>query len=520
MRKMPGGPALRVLMNLYLKRPKKLLKKVLTILGLFLSGALVYSWIRFLSQRFPEIAVLDQPYVAALWMSAMAVILTKPLDRGLTKIFKNYVVQRKHQVHATLLHLAEDLGTVLDLQELGNLVVNTWGEVLHLKTAALFVPSTQRHEFEIISAFGWTMTDSKKVKLPETSPLIELLRSGDPGHIYVRNRVVRALPWHQANRLSHDFVSIRSNWVVPFFIKRDLLGFLGFAVEDPEKEFDGADFQVFRAFAATVAKSIANALKYCELEMKSLQLQDIQSDMLQAAKLQAIEQLATGVAHEIHNPLTIISGKAQVMLLKKDKIGFPDAVEEVLKTIVQQTKRAADITRKLLMFSQGAGHVREPLQLVQVLSDTVALVSYQTSLDNIKVSTSVRGEIPTFWGNVHELREVFLNLILNAVQSIGSQGGKIHCEVNFLEHEQLIEILVLDTGPGIAKDLLPKLFNPFFTTRQGGVGLGLFVTKQIIHRYGGSIRAESRVGEGSLFMIHLPGMTQPVKEPHEVPANV
>lgn len=507
-------------MNLYLKRPKKLLKKALTVLGLFLSGIMIYAVIRILSRRFPEIALLDQPYMAALWMSMMAVLLTKPIDLGLTKLFKKYVGHRKHQVHDTLLHLADDLETVLDLQELGNLVVNTWGEVLHLKTVALFVPGTQPHEFDIVSAFGWTMTECKKVKLPETSPLIELLRSGDPGHVYVRNRVVRALPWHQANRLAHDFISIRSNWVVPFFVKRDLVGFLGFAAEDPEKELDGADFQVFRAFASGVAKSIANALKYRELEITNLQLQDVQSEMLQAAKLQAIEQLATGVAHEIHNPLTIISGKAQVMLLKKDKIGFPDAVEEVLKTIVQQTKRAADITRKLLMFSQGAGHVREPLQLVQVLNDTVALVSYQTSLDNIKVSTSVRGEIPFFWGNIHELREVFLNLILNAVQSIGNQGGKIHCEVNFLEHEQLIEIMILDTGPGIAKDLLPKLFNPFFTTRQGGVGLGLFVTKQIIHRYGGSIRAESRVGEGSLFMIHLPVAVQPVKDPQEVSVHV
>jgi signal transduction histidine kinase len=92
---------------------------------------------------------------------------------------------------------------------------------------------------------------------------------------------------------------------------------------------------------------------------------------------------------------------------------------------------------------------------------------------------------------------------MNAVQFM-PQGGEVHCELNYLEKENLIEFFVLDTGPGIAKENIQKLFNPFFTTRHENVGLGLFVTKQIVHRYGGSVRVESRVGEGSLFLVHLP----------------
>jgi two-component system, NtrC family, sensor kinase len=115
----------------------------------------------------------------------------------------------------------------------------------------------------------------------------------------------------------------------------------------------------------------------------------------------------------------------------------------------------------------------------------------------------VAGSIPPFYANVHELREVFLNLILNAVQSIGSKGT-IHCEINYRLSDQIIEVSVADTGRGISSEHIDKLFNPFFTTRPDAVGLGLFVTKQIVHRYGGSIRVESRAGQGSLFIVQFP----------------
>jgi len=170
---------------------------------------------------------------------------------------------------------------------------------------------------------------------------------------------------------------------------------------------------------------------------------------------------------------------------------------------VKQTKRAADITRKLLMFSQGSGAPKESLKLEQILEDTIALVSYQTSLDGIEVTKSIGGGIPQFYANVHELREVFLNLILNAVQSIGSQG-RIHVEMSYQAPDEIISIQISDTGPGIDQEHIDKLFNPFFTTRHDAVGLGLFVTKQIVHRYGGSIRVESQKGSGSLFTVRFP----------------
>ena len=122
-------------------------------------------------------------------------------------------------------------------------------------------------------------------------------------------------------------------------------------------------------------------------------------------------------------------------------------------------------------------------------------------------------DLPVFVGNLQEMREVFFNLLLNAVQSIGDQKGKISIHVSHKEAENSIQVQIADTGSGIAEEHLDKLFNPFFTTRHGALGLGLFVTKQIVHRMGGSIRVESRLHEGSLFMVSLPCRTAEVGQP-------
>jgi two-component system, NtrC family, sensor kinase len=112
---------------------------------------------------------------------------------------------------------------------------------------------------------------------------------------------------------------------------------------------------------------------------------------------------------------------------------------------------------------------------------------------------------------MQEIREIFLNLLLNAVEAVGAEG-KIVVELKYRRDEELIEIVCSDTGKGIPAEHLDKVFNPFYTTRHEAVGLGLFVTKQIVHRYGGSIRVESQVGIGSMFILQLPYVAEAMRE--------
>lgn len=489
-------------MSVYLKRRKRFLKKLLVGMSIFCLGAGVVSLTSFVFRHHFPSSWINHPVFPILIMTLVSLVAYKPLDIAFTQLFKNYFFRKKSFRHISLMKLAEELSLILDLQELSNLVVNTFGEVLQLKSVALLVPNRRRGDYEIASAYGWNISEARKIRLTDESPLLTLLHSSGP-HVLVRDQAVRVFSWQEANRLSQDFDNLQANWVIPLFVADDLTGAIAFSAFRPDCVFDESDFQFFREFAFKVAKCVRNAMIVSELKLTNCELQDAQSQLLQNTKLAAIEQLASGIAHEIHNPLTIISGKAQVLLLQKNRNFMDEKVEEVLKTIVKQTKRAADITRKLLMFSQGSGAPREYLSLEQTLSDTLALVSYQTSLEGIEISRTVHPGIPPYYGNVHELREVFFNLILNAVQSVGSHG-KIRIEMSYRGNDSLVEIQIADTGKGIQPQHIDKLFNPFFTTRSDAVGLGLFVTQQIVHRYGGSIRVESRPDEGSLFIVQLP----------------
>ena len=162
------------------------------------------------------------------------------------------------------------------------------------------------------------------------------------------------------------------------------------------------------------------------------------------------------------------------------------------------------------MYSQGSRGPQEWVTLEKVLDETLALLAYQASMDKIEIVRNLDPELPPFYANMQEIREIFLNLLLNAVEAVGSEG-KIVAELKYRRDEELIEIVCSDTGKGIPAEHLDKVFNPFYTTRHEAVGLGLFVTKQIVHRYGGSIRVESQIGIGSMFILQLPYVAEAVR---------
>ena len=173
------------------------------------------------------------------------------------------------------------------------------------------------------------------------------------------------------------------------------------------------------------------------------------------------------------------------------------------------------------MYSQGSRGPQEWVSLEKVLDETLSLLAYQASLDKIEITRNLDPELPRYYANMQEVREIFLNLLLNAVEAVGSEG-KIVVELKYRRDEELIEIVCSDTGKGIPAEHLDKVFNPFYTTRHEAVGLGLFVTKQITHRYGGSIRVESQIGIGSIFILQLPCATEAMRnaEPERNGASV
>ncbi len=483
------------------------LERVVVALTLFLLNFGAVTLTLLAAQRTLPQSADWNPLVWLGFVTALTVVVYPPVQRFYNWLFQKAIFPERSRVPQFLNQLAREIRATPEAMELGNLLVNTLGEACHFKTVSLLVSEPTGERYGILSAYGWSVSDYRKVRLEPGNPLLELMKAARP-EVLLREKVVRNLSWQESNQLVVHFEALRASCVIPLWVKDQLIGSVNLLAPPSDQTLDEEDLQMLKAFGEEVAPSLWKGLTIQGLRRVNETLQDRHSELVQKAKVRAIEQLATGIAHEIHNPLTIISGKAQVLLLQKDRTALDPKVEEVLKTVVQQTRRAADMTKKLLMFSRGSASPFEKLRLETVLEDTLALIAYQTSLEGIQIERLVSPELPDFPGNTQEIREVFLNLILNALQAAGP-GGRIQVEITFQKVDKIIALRVADNGAGIPPENLEKVFNPFFTTRPEAVGLGLFVTQQIVHRYGGSIRVESAPGEGTVVVVELPWEAAP-----------
>ena len=434
-------------------------------------------------------------------ISIVATLLVKPADRAAKNILREHMLRRECYAHITLLDLVEELQSILQLREVANLVVNSFAEAFHLKTAALFIFRKEQDSFEAVSAHGWPASELRRIRLSNHCLLAEVLRK-EGEHTLTRNVLVKSVSWQDANNLENDFNLIRAGWVLPFFFKGELLGFMAFGSESPDRVFEKADFEFFLRFSKKISICLKNAIEVEALVLRNEELQGEQSQRFQVSKLKAVSQLAEGLAHEIHNPLAIISGKAQVLLFKKGETDWEKRVEEALTVMIQQSKRAADIIRKVLASVRDSQAPPREMDLKQVAVETANLLRYQASLKQIEVTVEAESNL-MFYANPGDVYEIFSNFILNGIEMLGSHGW-IKLDMYATRNQDAIEIIVTDSGRGLQPEMLDQIFDPFFKTRHEALGLGLFAAKQIVHRYGGSIRAESREGEGVKFQIQLP----------------
>ena len=187
-----------------------------------------------------------------------------------------------------------------------------------------------------------------------------------------------------------------------------------------------------------------------------------------------------------------------------------DEKKDMIKDVVQEAGRSKKIISNLLDFARESSSELEPLALDELLEGTIALASNQIKLSGIKISFQSAGNLPRVHGDVQQLQQVFLNLILNAIDA-SPKGSKIEVLVLPADDPTYIAVKVIDSGSGIPEHILHSIFDPFFTTKPkgSGTGLGLSVSQGIVAKHGGRIRAASQEGNGSTFTVTLPITTIP-----------
>ena len=228
----------------------------------------------------------------------------------------------------------------------------------------------------------------------------------------------------------------------------------------------------------------------------------MEKQMAQAEKLASIGQLSAGVAHEINNPLGIILGYTQ-LLLKND--GTPKERNNDLKTIEKHAQSCKSIVEDLLNFARESGPKRQFVQIHDIIDDALNFIQNHSDLDSIQITTDFDPQVPTMALDPEKMKQVFINLIMNAKHAV-DKGGVIKIATQFIRSGDHLSIKVSDNGHGIEKKNLSRIFDPFFTTKPTGkgTGLGLSVSYGIIKNHGGDISVESELRKGSIFTIMLP----------------
>lgn len=243
---------------------------------------------------------------------------------------------------------------------------------------------------------------------------------------------------------------------------------------------------------------MAEAVRQREERLK----QATRRQITQSEKLASIGRLASGIAHEINNPLTSILTFAH-LLREKEPIDKQDT--EDLDLIIHETKRAADIVQGLLDFARERPAVKEPLSLNDVVRRTVRLIRNQKLFRGVAIEEQLSSDLPAVNGDTNRLQQVVLNLCLNAREAM-ENGGTIYIETQTKQGEVILE--VRDTGHGINSEDLEQIFEPFFSTKPvgQGTGLGLSVTYGIVDQHGGRIEVDSEEGTGTTFTVLLPSL--------------
>jgi signal transduction histidine kinase len=333
------------------------------------------------------------------------------------------------------------------------------------------------------------------IEIPLTLPTLQkIIRTGQPLLISdTRNESM----WEPIEGAEW----IRSYVGVPLKTGDLTLGFLNADSDQPDF-FDQSIVPVLQSFAAHAAIAIQNARLVQDLQNSLKQEKAMRVQLTKVDRLATMGMITASIAHEINNPIQAVLGcleLAQMDALDREK------QMEYLVMAKQELLRLAGITKRVLNYQRPTKqNEAEPMELVVVVEDVLALVKKKMQHAKVAVSTEWEPNLPLVNGSPNELKQVFLNLVLNAVDAM-AKGGSMKVSARTSDEDgRWVQVLINDTGEGMTPEVQKRLYEPFFSTKEAGTGLGLWVSRDIIAAHAGKLTCDSTAGVGTTFTVWLP----------------
>ncbi|PIV24599.1 MAG: hypothetical protein COS40_01665 [Deltaproteobacteria bacterium CG03_land_8_20_14_0_80_45_14] len=395
----------------------------------------------------------------------------------------------------------------LDIDEILRLVLEGVTKNIGFDRARLYLVNERINLLECKMAVGIDEERIKGITLrldPEDSVVARSIYEKQPFIIPDVSKDPRINPVLKEKLNLHSLV------VIPLLAKEKALGAIAADFVEPNKNITKEALDSVMVFAQQAGLAIHNAFMYQELKTFSQQMEEkiqkttadlkkTEARLIRSEKLAALGQLAAGIAHEIRNPLTSINILIHSLT---ENIPSGDSHREDLKVIEEEINRINEILDRFLRFAKPAPPLLERTDVASIFEETLQLIRPRIEKQRIGVKREFQS-LPIILMDREQMKQVALNLLLNAVQAM-PKGGNLALRGQNSEDGQWIQLSIQDSGIGISSEDMNKLFDPFFSTKEGGVGLGLSITHRIIDQHHGKIEVESTPGEGTLFTVWLP----------------
>jgi len=337
-------------------------------------------------------------------------------------------------------------------------------------------------------------------------------RQGDTvfGSVWVRVHIERELPVTKLKRIL-NFLTIIS--LVGFVIMAMFTAFLRNGIKSIRRELDSTrkdpGYRLSRrgGWFGFIPASINDMLELIEKEYN--QRRELERELQQKEKLASLGKMIAAVAHEVKTPLSVIKMRVQMWQKQlKNNRGLPETIDpESINLVLDEINRLSGLVKRLVVFSRPIYKNLKPTRVDQVIEEMLSLIDYGNVDKKIRIRKKLREDLPLINADSNSLKQLLLNILTNSIESI-EKSGEILIETGYKGKESWITIEISDTGKGIPDDILNNIFDPFFTSKETGTGLGLTISHEIIVAHGGNISFEKNEGKGTKCIITLPVLTK------------
>lgn len=440
-------------------------------------------------------------------LSAFLVIALNPFKARIQNLIDSTFFRAKYDYRRTIEEMSFAMTSLLNIDEIASKIISTIERTMFSNSVSIILFDQNSGDYRVYAGSeGVYGTYSIK----EDSELITSLKRYRQ-EIFKEDLIADERYMKYRDTLMRFFNDFNAALFIPMFFKRELIGILSLGEKRSGLSYNSQDIKLLRILANQSAIAIENAFAFKlvedyarKLEEANRGLREAQAQLIQAEKMSAIGHLAAGIAHEIRNPLNIIEGARYYLSQIIDGENSEQAREylDYIKHEIDRTNRLID---NLLNFSRSEPPHFEPLNINSILENALVLIRKQLSDNGIRLITNLSPDVPRIMGDPNQLWQVFINILMNAIQSMPYGSGELQIDTGLYNgSSDRVFISFKDTGVGIDEEDLPKIFDPFFTKKDTGTGLGLSISYKIIESHEGRIIASSEKGKGTTFIVELP----------------